>query len=96
MPSTSRGFHTIVKATNVRDEDGVFAAFPPTLKFSSTDLAAMINDDRTANLNVGGGAAARKGGARRGSRRLRPGAGRARADCHCLSDEEGGRELLHL
>ena len=57
LPSTSRGFHTIAEATNVRDEDGVFAAFPPTLEFSAADLAAMITNAGTVNLDQEGVAA---------------------------------------
>ena len=51
----------LVKAINIKDTNGVFAAVSPYGEFSADDLAAMINDDMTVNIDSEGIAADGKG-----------------------------------
>ena len=47
----------IAKATNIVDTNGIFAAVAPYGEFSADDLAEMINDDGTVNIDGEGIAA---------------------------------------
>jgi hypothetical protein len=44
----------LIAETHIVDSDGVFAAFPPQGDFDAADLAAMINDDSTVNIDSEG------------------------------------------
>ena len=46
-----------MKAIDIKDTNGVFAAVSPYGEFSADDLAAMINDDMTVNIDSEGIAA---------------------------------------
>ena len=47
--------YKITEAVNIKDSNGIFAAFPtPSLEFSAEDLAAMINEDDTVNIDQEG------------------------------------------
>eukprot|EP00967_Tisochrysis_lutea_P099943 scaffold148721_cov28-Tisochrysis_lutea.AAC.8 len=41
----------LTKETRIVDTHGVFAAFPPQGEFDASDLAAMINEDKTVNID---------------------------------------------
>lgn len=41
----------ITDAMYIKDTNGIFAAFPPYGEFDSADLAAMINEDGTVNID---------------------------------------------
>lgn len=44
----------LIAETRIVDANGVLAAFPPQGEFSAADLAAMINDDSTVNIDSEG------------------------------------------
>eukprot|EP00931_Biecheleriopsis_adriatica_P069323 TRINITY_DN4318_c0_g1_i4.p1 TRINITY_DN4318_c0_g1~~TRINITY_DN4318_c0_g1_i4.p1 ORF type:complete len:824 (-),score=197.58 TRINITY_DN4318_c0_g1_i4:319-2790(-) len=44
----------IVKEIRIKDTNGVFSSFAPYGEFSADDLAAMINDDKTVNIDPEG------------------------------------------
>ncbi len=52
--STKNSPYIIKEATNIVDTNGVLAAVPTDDEFSADDLAAMINDDGTVNLDPEG------------------------------------------
>eukprot|EP00580_Thalassiosira_gravida_P016275 CAMPEP_0201663340 /NCGR_PEP_ID=MMETSP0494-20130426/5175_1 /ASSEMBLY_ACC=CAM_ASM_000839 /TAXON_ID=420259 /ORGANISM="Thalassiosira gravida, Strain GMp14c1" /LENGTH=831 /DNA_ID=CAMNT_0048141913 /DNA_START=276 /DNA_END=2772 /DNA_ORIENTATION=+ len=54
VPKNSNSPAMITEAMHIKDDNGVFAAFPPYGDFTAAERDDMINDDKTVNLDSEG------------------------------------------